>query len=135
MATLTLTLTQSETQSGNNTQFRLDINMVASAATIQNELLVIRRVSTVEAFTVDGVARDEFWGICRYVDISTLGVDQPDLNENFYLVNDWTLVFGNAETRQDAIDVLRTDTTKLSKEIKSYTDPANTDIIVFVQTY
>ena len=135
MATLTLTLTQSETPSGNNTQYRLDINMVASDAAIQNELLVIRRVSTVEAFTVDGTARDEFWGVCRYVDISTLGVDQPDLNENFYLTDDWTLVFGNPQTRQDAIDVLQADTTKLSKEIASYTDPSNTDVIVFTQDY
>ena len=133
--TLTLTLTKSETTSANNAQYRLDIDMAASDADIQDELLVIRRVSSVEAYTVGGVARDEFWGICRYVDINNLGIDQPDAGESFYLVDTWTLVFGNEITREEAIVTLQADTVKLSTEIATFEDPDNTDTIVFVQTY
>jgi hypothetical protein len=133
--TLTLTLTKSETEVNNNTHYRLDISIVASDSELQNELLVIRRASPVEAFTVDGTPRDEFWGVCRYVDISTLGVEEPNLNEHFYLTSTWTLVFGNDMTREESVDVLQADTTKLANQLHSYTDPDNTDTIIFEQGY
>ena len=133
--TLTLTLTKSETPVNNNTQYRLDITIVSSDTELQDDLLVIRRASPVEAVTITGGARDEFWGICRYVDISTLGINEPNLNEHFYLTNSWTLVFGNNMTREESVEVLQADTTKLAKELHSYTDPSNTDTIVFEQGY
>ncbi len=133
--TLTLTLTKSDTPVNNNTQYRLDITITSSDSELQDDLLVIRRASPVEAITATGGARDEFWGICRYVDISTLGINEPNLYEHFYLTNSWTLVFGNNMTREESVEVLQADTTKLAKELHSYTDPSNTDTIVFEQGY
>jgi hypothetical protein len=133
--TLTLTLQKSETQGENNTMYRLDLSISSSSPDIQNELLVIRRASPVEAHTTTGAARDEFWGICRYVDISTLGVNEPNAQEHFYLTDTWTLVFGHDMTREESVGVLQGDVKKLAKEITAYTDPGNSDIIVFEQDY
>lgn len=130
-----ITLTKSESQVSNNTQFRLDISIEATDPQIQNDLLVIRRASPAEAMTAGGTARDEFWGVCRYVDISTLGVNEPSTNEHFYLTDTWTLVFGNELTRDEAITTLKLDTRKLAKEVGSFTDPDNTDTIIFEQDY
>tara|TARA_Y100000310_G_C20391607_1_gene673071 strand:- start:356 stop:706 length:351 start_codon:yes stop_codon:yes gene_type:complete len=115
--------------------YRLDLSMVSSDPDIQNELFVIRRASPVEAYTVNGAARDEFWGVCRYVDISTLGVNEPNAQEYFYLTDTWTLVFGHDLTREESVTVLQADTTKLAKEISAYTDPDNSDIVIFEQDF
>ena len=130
-----LTLTKSESETPNNTQFRLDISIVATDPQIQNDLLVVRRSSPVEAMTAGGTARDEFWGICRYVDISTLGVGEPNTDEHFYLTDTWTLVFGSELTREEAVVMLKLDTRKLAKEIGSFAEPDNIDIIIFEQDY
>jgi len=130
-----ITLTKSESQTSNNTQYRLDISILATDPQIQNELLVIRRTSPVEAHTAGAVPRDEFWGICRYVDVSSLGIGEPNAQEHFYLTDTWTLVFGAEATREDAITMLKLDTTKLGKEVGSFEDPDNSDTIVFEQEY
>jgi hypothetical protein len=130
-----LTLTKSDSQVSNNTQYRLNISILATDPLIQNELLVIRRSSPVEATTPGGASRDEFWGICRYVDISTLGVGEPNSKEHFYLTDEWTLVFGSSLTREEAITMLKLDTTKLAKEVGSFQNPDNSSTVVFEQDY
>ena len=130
-----LTLTKSESQTANNTQYRLDISILATDPQIQNELLVIRRASPVEVSTPGDAPRDEFWGICRYVDVSSLGVTEPNPQEHFYLTDTWTLVFGAEATREEAITMLKLDTSKLGKEIGSFENPDMSDTIIFEQEY
>tara|TARA_Y100000034_G_C6663823_1_gene291140 strand:+ start:76 stop:492 length:417 start_codon:yes stop_codon:yes gene_type:complete len=130
-----LTLTKSDSQTSNNTQYRLDIAIHATDPQIADDLLVIRRSSPVEAVTQNSVARDQFWGIARWVDTSTLGIGTPNGKENFYLTSTWTLVFGNAATREESVEVLKRDATKLAKEIGSFVTPDNSNTIVFEQDY
>ncbi len=135
MNKIRLTMTKSETESPNNTQYRLDMAIESTDENLQDELLVIRRASSVESSSPGELPRDEFWGICRYVDISSLGVGDPNEDQNFYLTDTWTLVFGNALTREESIEVLKADVTKLAKEIGSFEDPNNSNEIVFEQDY
>ena len=130
-----ITLTKSESDTPNNTQYRLDIGILATDPNIQNHLLVIRRASPVESLVPGTAPRDEFWGVCRYVDISTLGIDEPNTGQHFYLTDSWTLVFGSAVTRDEAIEMLKHDTRKLAKEMGSFRNPDNTDVIVYGQEY
>jgi len=130
-----LTLTKSESNTANNTQYRLDISIATTDPQIQNNLLVIRRASPVESTIPGTPPRDEFWGICRYVDVSTLGIAEPNPEQHFYLTNEWTLVFGNAITREEAMAILKVDTKKLAKEIGSFQTPDSSNVIVFEQEY
>jgi hypothetical protein len=130
-----LTLTKSESDTSNNTQYRLDMSIEATDGLINNSLFVVRRASPIESTTPGDAPRDEFWGICRYVDVSTLGVGAPNKGRNFYLTNEWTLVFGNAQTREEAIVVLKGDVKKLAKEIGSFVSPNNAEVTVFEQDY
>ena len=110
-----LTLTKSESDTSNNTQYRLDMSIEATDGLINNSLFVVRRASPVESTIPGDAPRDEFWGICRYVDVSTLGVGAPNQGKNFYLTDEWTLVFGNAQTREEAMVAMKGDVKKLAK--------------------
>ena len=135
MNKIRLTMTKSETYSPNNTQYRLDMAIESTDENLQDELFTVRRASPVESSSPGELPRDEFWGVCRYVDISTLGVGDPNEGQNFYLTNTWTLVFGNPETREEAVDTLKGDVIKLAREIGSFEDPDNSNEIVFEQDY
>tara|TARA_Y100000034_G_scaffold126976_1_gene179063 strand:+ start:223 stop:627 length:405 start_codon:yes stop_codon:yes gene_type:complete len=122
MSKIILKLKKSETPVANNTQYRLDIESMSTDPSLINTLLVVRRSANVNTQPIDQIY-DQFYGVCRLTDVTTLGISAPREGELFYLTDNWTLIFGHPATRDEAITALKKDAQSLAREIKSFYSP------------
>jgi len=122
MSKIILKFTKSETPVANNTQYRLDIEISSTDPSIVNTLLVVRRTPGINTQPA-GQVFDQFYGLCRLTDITTLGVNEPRDGEMFFLTDSWTLIFGHRGIRDESIAALKRDANKLALEIKSFNSP------------
>ena len=122
MNKLILTVKKSETDVQQNTQYRLDVSTIAADPATIDSLLVVRRSAGASTLPEDQIF-DQFFGVARLVDLTTLGIGSPRDGELFYLADQWTLIFAHSDTRESAITALKNDIDKLSKELKSFNSP------------
>ena len=134
MNKLLLTLKKSETETDQNTQYRLDLSTVAADPTVIDSLLVVRRSAGANTLPNNQVF-DQFYGVARLVDLTTMGISSPRDGELFYLVDQWTLIFANSKTREESVEALKRDIKKLSLEIKSFNNPLTETEEVFGVEY